>query len=170
MASLCLNEIYASCMSGVYSTMLKVMFYFLASILKQNRAPYWHVYMHCDTYLMHFALLMTGWSVWVHPVCLLQHLLPQLLVERRQVSRTCRPDAGTSLRVVSQSNSPLHWFWLPCTLILITECIFSSPLTFAPAAIAFMKYLHVKPNIKSTNNTLNLILIFITKHDTLSLP
>nr|KAF6380241.1 succinate dehydrogenase complex iron sulfur subunit B [Myotis myotis] len=38
-----------------------------------------------------------GWAVRVHPLCLLQHQLPQLLVEWRQILGTCGAHAGLSL-------------------------------------------------------------------------
>ena len=38
--------------------------------------------------------VFVGWFVRVYPVCMLQHLLPELLVEPGQVPRPGRPHAG----------------------------------------------------------------------------
>lgn len=48
-----------------------------------------------------------GWPVWVHPLCLLQHQLSQLLVEWRQIPGTCCPHAGSWKHFRQEFKLPL---------------------------------------------------------------
>ena len=58
----------------------------------------WAVFVLCvDSMDCICVAVLTGWAVRVHPVCLLQHLLPQLLVELRQVPGPCRANASLPL-------------------------------------------------------------------------
>jgi ferredoxin len=52
---------------------------------------------YARTYPVARGACQARWFVGVHPLLLLHDLVPQLLVERRPLSRTCRPAAGLSL-------------------------------------------------------------------------
>lgn len=65
---------------------------------RRPSAVHWHL-------VSDHLSLHTGRAVRVHPVCLLQHQLPQLLVERRQVPGACSSHAGAALPTSNSQRS-----------------------------------------------------------------
>ena len=65
------------------------------------------VYQYFKIQIMYF-FLKTGWSLWVYSLCLLQHILPFVLVEWWQIFGPCCPPAGGFSLFIEQ----LDWVFM----------------------------------------------------------